>query len=353
MKTFQCKNCDHPIHFESTHCENCGNLIGYDAQNQEMLSFNNNQQDQNHILSSNFKYCKNKMYDVCNWLIPSQNINDFCQACVLNRTIPNLNERRNFKKWKNLEVAKHRLIYQLKKLNLPLKRNKVKNDGGLCFDFIVKQEDSKIMTGHVQGVITILLREADSVFREQTRKLLKERYRTLIGHLRHEIGHYYWDQIIYNNQELLEKFRSIFGDERNSYATALQQYYKNGPINNWQNSFISKYASSHAWEDWAETWAHYLHIMDMVETGYYFNLKVSISNNPNHTISNVLEDPYQMPDFGIIVNNFIPQTFAVNSMNRAMGIPDIYPFQISNPVIEKMKFIHNMLNMFGKRISVS
>jgi hypothetical protein len=38
---------------------------------------------------------------------------------------------------------------------------------------------------------------------------------------------------------------------------------------NWQKSFISKYATSHPWEDWAETWAHYLHIMDMLETAFF------------------------------------------------------------------------------------
>jgi hypothetical protein len=344
MKTFECSNCNQPLHFETTRCDNCGNTIGYEDVNKQMLSFDSSKlQHQTSADFIDYKYCKNKMYDVCNWLIPKQSHQNFCEACELNRTIPNLNERKNFKKWKSLELAKHRLIYQLQKLQLPLNRSKAKNDGGLCFDFIAKLDDPKIMTGHVKGVITILLREADSVIREQTRKQLKERYRTLIGHLRHEVGHYYWDQLIYTNQQLLDSFRSVFGDERISYADALQHYYKNEPVKDWQNSFISKYATSHPWEDWAETWAHYLHIMDMVETAYYFNLHISPVNNPEPLATDVLQNPYQIEDFDIIVRNFIPLTLAVNSMNRAMGIPDVYPFQISGNMVHKLKFIHKML----------
>ena len=344
MKTFQCNNCNQPLYFESTSCDNCGNDVGYDTTSQQLISFKaSNVQHQNNTNVNDYKYCKNKVYDVCNWLIPAESNNNFCEACFLNRTIPNLNERKNFENWKSLEVAKHRLIYQLKKLELPLSRNSNVNKGGLCFDFISKNNNPKLMTGHFQGVITILLREADSVIREQTRKQLNERYRTLIGHLRHEVGHYYWDQLIYNNQQLLDSFRSVFGDERQNYTASLSQYYKNGAPNNWQNSFISKYATSHPWEDWAETWAHYLHIMDMVETAYYFNMHISPVNNPEPLETDVLQNPYQIEDFDIIVKNFIPLTLAVNSMNRAMGIPDVYPFQISANMVHKLKFVHKML----------
>lgn len=289
-----------------------------------------------------YKYCKNKEYDVCNWLIEKHDPNDYCRACQLNRTIPYLSDKQNFEKWRNLEVAKHRLVYQLQKIGLALP-SKHRNEEGLCFDFVARQNNPKLMTGHANGVVTILLREADSVIREQTRKQLLEPYRTLIGHLRHEVGHYFWNQLVWNDPSVLANFRAIFGNEQLDYSAALKKYYKEGAPHNWQQSFISKYATSHAWEDWAETWAHYLHIMDMVETAYFFGIKV----NPEYTFKEVQAevsfDPYTITDFDVIVNTCVPLSFAVNSINRAMGVPDVYPFVITSVVIDKLKFIHQLL----------
>ena len=202
------------------------------------------------------------------------------------------------------------------------------------------------MTGHANGVITILLKEADPVIREKIRKKLSEPYRTLIGHLRHEVGHYFWERLVYTNPTVLKEFRAIFGDERNNYSDALQTYYKVGASDNWQESFISKYATSHPWEDWAETWAHYLHIMDMVETAYFFGVTVKpvkpVHKNKELNIK-VSYDPYTLEDFDVIIKTCVPLSFAVNSINRAMGVPDVYPFIITEAVIVKLKFIHRLL----------
>ncbi|MFA9391535.1 MAG: putative zinc-binding metallopeptidase [Prolixibacteraceae bacterium] len=345
MKIFHCGYCNHPLFFESYKCENCGHLSGYRDVDRKMLTFDSFSSslisDRENI---EYKYCKNNEYGVCNWLIVKNDSHEYCSACQLNRTIPNLSDKKNFTKWKNLELAKHRLIYQLQKIGLIL-QSKIDYDDGLCFDFIAKQNNPKIMTGHADGVITILIREADSVFREQTRMLLLERYRTLIGHLRHEVGHYFWNRLIYNNTELLFEFRSIFGDERVSYADALQSYYKNGAPMNWQELYISEYASSHPWEDWAETWAHYLHVMDMVETAHFFGLTVNPIDLPKGNTTKVTVDPYTIEDFETIVQTSVPVSFAVNSINRAMGIPDVYPFVITPAVIRKMTFIHRILYM--------
>jgi len=270
MKIFQCGNCNHSLYFENHTCGNCGHLSGFRDFDQKMLTFDPCNSylisDRDHI---EYKYCKNKNFDVCNWIIEKKNPNDYCNNCQLNRTIPDLSDSENFEKWKYLEVAKHRLIYQLQKIGLSFP-NKMIDPKGLCFDFVAQQNNPDLMTGHANGVVTILLREADSVQREQMRKQMLEPYRTLIGHLRHEVGHYFWDKLVYTNPQVLYEFRAIFGDEQHSYSDALQNHYKVGPPNNWQQSFISKYASSHPWEDWAETWAHYLHIIDMVETAYFF-----------------------------------------------------------------------------------
>lgn len=344
MKIFQCGNCHHPLFFENYKCESCGHLSGYFDGDSMMLTFNPSRE----LLISDresieYKYCNNQDYGVCNWLLKKSDPNQFCSACQLNRTIPNLTDKKNFSKWKKLERAKHRLIYQLHRIGLPLS-SKLVYKNGLCFDFIAKQDNLQIMTGHADGVITILLKEADSVLREQMRKLMSEPYRTIIGHLRHEVGHYFWDQLVFNNQDVLTQFRALFGDEQANYSDALKIYYKKGAPKNWGKSFISKYATSHPWEDWAETWAHYLHIMDMVETAHFFGLKMSPPEVLKDLKTKSTFDPYTQKDFNAIIDVCMPLSFAVNSFNRAMGIPDVYPFVISLPVVKKMVFIHNLLN---------
>ena len=343
MKIFQCGHCEHAVFFENYTCENCGHLSGFRDKDRKMLTFKplgkSLISDREQI---EYKYCKNKEYDVCNWLIEKSDPTDYCHACQLNRTIPNLSDVENFDKWRNLEIAKHRLIYQLQKIGLMLP-SKMRNDDGLCFDFVAQKYNPNLMTGHDNGVITILLREADSVQREQMRKQFLEPYRTLIGHLRHEVGHYFWDRLVKTNPQVLTAFRAIFGDEQPNYADSLQQYYKEGASENWQESFISKYATSHPWEDWAETWAHYLHIMDMVETAYFFGLKVSPKGHVVDMKTKVSFDPYTKENFDVIIQTCVPLSFAVNSINRAMGVPDVYPFIISPGVVHKLKFIHQLL----------
>lgn len=343
MKVFQCGHCNHSVYFENYSCENCGHLTGYRDSDRKMITFDPFASrlisDQEQLA---YKYCKNKDFYVCNWLIDQHNPQEYCNACQLNRTIPDLSDVENFEKWQNLEVAKHRLVYQLQKIGLALFTKK-DDENGLCFDFVAQQNDPSLMTGHADGVVTILLREADSVQREQIRKQLFEPYRTLIGHLRHEVGHYFWDRLVYRSPEALAEFRTIFGDEQTNYADALKEYYKVGAPNNWQDSFISKYATSHSWEDWAETWAHYLHIMDMVETAYFFGLNVKPIEYIKDMQAKVTFDPYTIFDFDKILATCVPLSFAVNSINRAMGVPDVYPFVISQPVVQKLKFIHRLL----------
>ena len=346
MKIFQCQKCANPVFFENNHCNNCGSSLGFLIESGKLISLTSYDTSWKILNSkySTYKYCKNHTNNVCNWLIPVEET--FCKACTLNRTIPNLNDTENYDKWTRLEIAKHRLVFQLQQLGLPLKDKENFPSNGLCFDFLSKKDRNEsnkdIMTGHANGVITILLAEADSVHREQLRKQMSEPYRTLIGHFRHEVGHYYWDVLIRNSPEVLSKFRTIFGDESQDYSEALNHYYKNGPQPNWQTNFISKYASSHPWEDWAETWAHYLHLMDTLETAYNFNMNLSFKNVETIQLQNI-KNPYKCIDFKEIVDSCIPLFFAINSLNRSMGIADIYPFIITPASIKKMTFIHELL----------
>lgn len=344
MKIFQCGNCEHPLFFENTFCENCGLTVGYDDISLEMKSFDpSGLKIVSKKQEKKYRFCKNKEYNVCNWLVDTSSNDDYCVACSLNRTIPNLTNKKNHEKWHKLEYAKHRMVYQLQRFKLDFPSKLMDPENGLCFDFLAKQEGTTVMTGHAEGVITILLSEADSVLREQMRLEMSEAYRSLIGHFRHEVGHYYWDQLVATDPLILEKFRGTFGDERKNYSQALQEYYETGGENNWSNEFISKYATAHPWEDWAETWAHYLHIMDITETAYYFGLKVEPINESKAMSSNVTFDPYQKRNFADIVKVCIPLIFASNAINRSMGIPDVYPFIITDTVIEKMAFIHNLI----------
>jgi len=292
-----------------------------------------------------YNYCSNAEYGVCNWLVPAGSEEPaFCVACVLNRTIPSLDSNENRVRWKNMEVAKHRLVYSLLRLRLPLKVGREEGEEVIQFDFMADTPDGeKVMTGHDNGIITINIAEADEAERVRNKLDLGERYRTLLGHFRHEIGHYYWDVLI-KDGPALEKYRKLFGDERKDYAAALEAYYSNGAPADWNQRFISPYATAHPWEDWAETWAHYLHMMDTLETAWAFGIRIDpeeLEEDAGIRVINISE-PYDQSDFNRLIKRWLPLCFAVNSLNRSMGHADFYPFILSAHVIEKLRFIHEL-----------
>lgn len=242
-------------------------------------------------------------------------------------------------------MAKHRLLYSLFRLGMPVVSKFTDQQNGLAFDFLESPgPHEKVMTGHSDGLITINIEEADDVFREAERKKMGEPYRTLLGHFRHESGHYYWNRLVENNDNRLYEFRTVFGNEQRDYSGALQWYYQNGAPAGWQQYHISVYASSHPWEDWAETWAHYMHMMDTLETAWSFGLSVRVRNIPQQRqVSSSLDtDPYEIDDFREIITQWLPFTYAMNSINRSMGINDLYPFVMSDWVIRKLDFIHRI-----------
>jgi len=335
MKVFNCPDCNNAVFFENTHCEVCKTLLGYNPikENFEKIETKEN-------------LCANHQLTICNWLLDPNNSEKFCLACSLNREVPNSKNIENFNKWKDLEAAKHRLIYQLLKFKLPLVP-KLKDKNGIAFDFLSDDNEHNLVTGHANGVVTILLSEADSVHREFLRKKMHESYRTLVGHFRHEIGHYYWEVLF--NETNIQEFRNMFGDERLDYSKALEAHYKNGAPNNWNLNFISEYASSHPWEDWAETWAHYLHLMDTLETAYSFD--VSLQQKVkfyDKKIESKCPNPYTTTNFDVIFESNVALTCMANSLNRSMGLPDIYPFVVPQSVFHKLNFIHNLLTVYNK-----
>ncbi len=341
MKLYTCTSCNNPLYFENSTCLNCQHMVGFDAEKFSLVALDNNQNGYSPVnnKNENFRFCSNAVHGTCNWLIPVTNASPFCKACELNRTIPELSTIVNQSKWQRIEIAKHRMVYSLLRLRLPVEAKKTPDEiGGIAFDFMGDTSPTeRVMTGHDNGVITLNIEEADEGELTRHKLDLGEKYRTLLGHFRHEIGHYYWDVLIKDSKHL-EKFRKLFGNEEKNYDEALQQYYKNGLQSNWNNFFISPYASAHAWEDWAESWAHYMHMMDTLETAWSFGIGI----HRKEMQKDVYNDPYTISDFNELVDMWFPLTFAVNSLNRSMGHADFYPFIISEPVIEKLKFIHEV-----------
>lgn len=290
-----------------------------------------------------YQYCANHAFDVCNWLVEGNGTGQtYCKACNLNHTIPNLQLQDYHERWALIEAAKHRLLYSLVRLRLPVGNYPATPDNGLRFDFIADERGKKVFTGHDNGLITINIKEADDIQREVAKKNMNEPYRTLLGHFRHETGHYYWDVLISGTSNI-QSFRQLFGDDTWNYEQALNQHYQNGAPANWADGYISAYATSHPWEDWAETWAHYMHIMDTMETAWAYSIKIKpLVANAANMQADMNFDPYTETDFDKILTRWLPLTYAMNSLNRSMGIGDVYPFVIAPAVAQKLAYIHNI-----------
>jgi hypothetical protein len=219
-------------------------------------------------------------------------------------------------------------------------------DKGLAYDFLrAAPGQPQIMTGHHAGIITMNLEEADDAHRERARKTFSEPYRTLLGHFRHEVGHYYWDRLVAGTP-WHAKYRAVFGDERLNYREALRANYQGRAPADWRERFISAYASTHPWEDWAETWAHYLHIRDTVDTAVSFGIQARMADIEAEpfTVADLWDstDP-DAGDFLQLLHSWIDITGVMNEMSSAMGQPDFYPFVLPRSVVAKLHFIHSVV----------
>lgn len=335
MRRFFC-HCGQEVFFENNHCNRCGSQLGFNPLD---LTLNSLLLDGDIWRSQNepekeFHVCEHWDHPMrCNWLLPVNDTNQQCISCRLTRMIPAQTINRNVRRWGVLESAKRRTLYGLLQLNIPFLLPEPVGKNALIFDFLEDQRsntdviEEQIYSGHSQGVITMNVAEADDSYREATKEAMNEPYRTLLGHFRHEVGHYYWDQLILNS-DYYETFRQLFGDETLDYRATLDAYYINGPIKSWQESFISAYASAHPLEDWAETWAHYMLMSETLETAQAFNL---------------VQMDFSSHDFNIWLQEWMQLGIVLNALNRSTGNSDAYPFVISAPAREKLGFVHQLI----------
>ena len=351
MKVFHCDHCDQPVFFENTECLRCGHLLAFlpdvaDVRSLEATSGGRWRSPLADSAGLEYRLCANYTEQhVCNWALMDADLDSLCVSCRLTRVIPDASTPSHRDGWCRLESAKRRLVYSLLRLELPFATKQDEPASGLAFDFLADVDATPILTGHADGVITINIAEADDSERERRRTQLHEPYRTLLGHFRHEIGHYYWDRLIGEHQPLAE-FRARFGDERSDYAQALQRHYDNGPSADWQQQFVSAYAASHPWEDWAETWAHYLHMTDTLETAAACGISVHPhrANEPSLTVvPNQVGSPGG--SFDRLIDTWFPVTHVLNNLNRGLGLPDAYPFVLSTPVLDKLRFVHDIVSV--------
>ncbi|MFT9015457.1 MAG: putative zinc-binding metallopeptidase [Acetobacter sp.] len=355
MRRFSCQSCGQLLSFENTVCEQCGSILGFLPECVDMsalVAIGDGSWRPLAPLAQDRprRFCANNAYDVCNWLIPDHSpAGGFCFACQFNRVIPNLDIPGNLERWRKLEVAKHRLCYTILRLNLPVRTRREDPLHGLAFDFLDDPADGSppVMTGHSEGIITIATREADDAYRESMRVELGEYYRTLLGHFRHEIGHYYWNVLIRDGGRL-EACRAVFGDERQDYQSALTSHYGRASSENWRDGFVSLYATSHPWEDFAETWAHYFHIVSTLETALAYDLSVGPALH-GEALAAQHGDPCTQMSFDDIINAWVPLTYVVNGLNRSMGLSDFYPFVLTVGVRAKLAFIHDVIRDAQKK----
>lgn len=351
MRLFRCAACDQLLYFENRRCEKCGHDLGYIPEANALVPLEREENESGLWRTvgrgaQRYRFCANAALDACNWLVPETQEGEFCLACRHNRTVPDLTAPENLRKWRKVEVAKHRLVYSLLRLNLPLESNEDR-EGGLCFDFLADAADGsapKIMTGHDEGLVTIALAEADDAEREQRKGDLGELYRTLLGHFRHEVGHYYWNRLV-RDAGRLQAFRALFGDETEDYGEALKGYYANGAKPDWQVNHVSAYATAHPWEDFAETFKHYIHIVDTLEMAGAFGMRVRPRLDRTGELGAEVDfNPYRACAIQQMVDSWLPISFALNNLNRCLGMSDAYPFILGPGVIEKVGFIHNLVH---------
>jgi hypothetical protein len=363
MQTFHCE-CGATLFFDNTRCLRCGRALGYLPDLGVFSALEPAHEPEVFVAlaaragpereRSRVRKCRNyAVENVCNWMVAHSDPDPYCLACRLNDTIPNLSTPGNRVYWAKIEAAKRRLVYSILRLGLPLESRHASPERGLAFAFLENAgPEPKVMTGHAHGLITINIAEADEVEREQTRRQMQEPYRTLLGHFRHESGHYYWDRLV-RDSSWIEPFRALFGDERQDYADALKRHYESGGGGaDWRGQYISGYAAAHPWEDWAETWAHYLHMIDTLETSRAFGMSPDTHAEDlideqlfgtSERTSYTRNPPPEEAQMAKLLREWIWLSISMNAINRSMGMRDAYPFVLNPVVAKKLQLVHNVI----------
>ena len=340
MQPFLCSVCQHLLFFDNSTCLRCRSRLGYlpdEGQLVAVLTVADGVERADGTPGT-YRPCANQLVARCNWLIPADDPSALCASCRLTSVRPNDSEIDSLGAFADAEAAKRRLLHQLMALGLPVVDRSVDAEHGVSFE-LLSSRGQNVITGHDSGVITLDLSESDDAHREFVRQQLGEPYRTVLGHLRHEIGHYYWERLVLDTNHL-DAFRNRFGDERVPYEAALEQHYSTGADVDWTDTHVSQYATVHPWEDWAETFAHYLHIDAGLATAAAIGLDVGEpARSAGHAASSTREDI----EIGPMVQSWLGLTIALNDMERSIGQSDLYPFVLSPVVVEKLDFVHRAI----------
>jgi hypothetical protein len=356
MRNFHCDHCGHPIFFENVRCLQCGSALAFLPRRLALCAVEPvpdregvwRRRKQRAASQHTYRLCVNHdQHQACNFAVPEHDPNPLCVSCRQTRILPDLSVPENIDRWYKIEIAKRRLFYTLAKLGLVKPDPPDGERDGPVFEFLADTPGQHVMTGHAQGVITLNIAEADDAERVRRRVQMREPYRTLLGHLRHESGHFFWDRLIANTEHLAE-FRAMFGDETRDYGQSLKSYYASGAAPDWESHHVSAYATSHPWEDWAETWAHYLHMVDLLETAASYNTRLALDDEED--VDEVM-NPFEpgAGNFSDLVEDWVPLTLLVNSLNRSLGQDDAYPFALSSAALQKLRFVHDVIH--GTRVN--
>ncbi len=356
MKIFRCDHCGHPVFFENVQCLHCGSMLAFIPEELTMASMiaataissgGFLRQHSPAGVTQAYRMCINHdRYRACNFAVAAEDCNALCVSCRQTRVVPDLSISANQQRWYLIEAAKRRLFYTLARLGLVSTDGLSEPDQGPHYEFLGDIPGTPpVMTGHNEGLVTLNIAEADDDERARRRLVLGEPYRTLLGHLRHESGHFYWDRLILAAGRV-DAFRAVFGDESVDYAQALRDHYAaDHRAGQWRDSHVSAYATAHPWEDWAETWAHYLHMVDLLETAAAFHTSLVVPGGTSIAGDGV-HNPFDstVTDFDQLVSQWIPVTLMLNSMNRSLGQNDAYPFALSEGALQKLRFVHTAIH---------
>lgn len=326
MKAYSCRVCANVLYFENSVCVACATPLGYSRRERDIVPVD---VAGVYVDAEGWVWhvCRNLGLSGCTWLAPLAG--GQCAACDLTRTRPADDDPRGLAEFVIAERAKRHLVAELDTLGFPVVPKSADPVDGLAFD-LLSSVRVPVITGHSDGIVTIDLAEGDDSHRERIRHELAEPYRTMLGHFRHEVGHYMEWRLVESDPSVLARARELFGDETVDYDAAIQRHYDEGAPEGWQERFISAYATMHPYEDFAETWAHYLHICDTVETAVVTGLLP-------------LTDTIGYPSFSAFVGEvWIPLSTALNLVNRSMGESDLYPFVIPAPVLDKLEFVASL-----------
>lgn len=344
MRVFHCDHCGHLVFFDSVRCLHCGSTLAFLPDQLTLAALVPDTpglwRREGPPCPERYRLCQHAHEGGCNFAVSAHDPDPLCVSCRQTRWLPDLSDPAHHRRWRQIEQAKRQLYYTLARLGLEPQEGQA----GPCFELLADMPGAPIMTGHRAGTITLNVAEADDDERARRRLALHEPYRTLVGHLRHESGHFFWDALV-QGTAALDGFRTLFGDERQDYAAALQAHYAKGPgAGAWQERHVSAYAAAHPWEDWAETWAHYLHMVDLLETAASYETELTIADGAA-PVRQQVHDPFATPgpDFAAMAREWVPLTLLLNSLNRSLGQQDAYPFALSAGAMAKLRFVHDLV----------